>query len=363
MFKRNPKTRTILTAAFILNLGGLGTAHSAPRYMAVPIPALRGDNVLPRSINNNGYITGISGYPHAPGTRGFVWERSAAKSRNLGIIGRGDEVEPFSINDSNQIVGSLDTGNSVSGFQWSQGTPLRRLTQPPGYTSSKAYGINNSSHIAGSLSGPAGMNAAAWSPAGIARILAALPGDQGSEATAINNDGLIVGYSTGSGGARAVLWGAGDKTQDLGILPGRTSSKALAINDKGQVVGSSAGFGVTRAFLWSAGTMRDLGTLRGGKYNVATAINNSGQVVGNSLDSNGETRAFLWTEEHGLEDLNFLVPPSDNLLLVAALDINDKGQIVALGTIYYDVAHDRRPGVDHRQHISPTLAFLLVPLP
>ena len=282
---------------------------------------------------------------------------------NLGIIGRGDEVEPFCINDSGQIVGSLDTGNSVSGFQWSQSTGLRQLAQLPGYTSSKAYGINNLSHIVGSLSGPGGMTAAEWSPAGVVRMLAALPGDRASEATAINNAGLIVGYSTGSGGARAVLWGVGDKTQDLGILPGQTSSKALAINDKGQVVGSSTGFGVTRAFLLSEGTMQDLGTLRGGKYNVATAINNSGQVVGNSLDSNGETRAFLWTKEHGLEDLNYLIPSSTNLLLVAAMDINDKGQIVVLGTINYDVTHDRRPGVDHRQHISPTMAFLLVPLP
>jgi probable HAF family extracellular repeat protein len=72
---------------------------------------------------------------------------------------------------------------------------------------------------------------------------------------------------------------------DLGVLPGFTSSVARAVNNHGQVVGFNIGFaglGDT-GFLWEDGSMIDFGIqdpLRDSRF-AALDINDRGQVVGN----------------------------------------------------------------------------------
>jgi len=81
---------------------------------------------------------------------------------------------------------------------------------------------------------------------------------------------------------------------NLGTLGGN-QSYAYGINNSGQVVGNSLdSSGNTHAFLYSSGTMTDLGTL-GGSLSWAYAINDSGQVVGDSLNSSGNDHAFLYS--------------------------------------------------------------------
>jgi probable HAF family extracellular repeat protein len=70
--------------------------------------------------------------------------------------------------------------------------------------------------------------------------------------------------------------------------------------------------------------MKDLGSITGfPALASATDINVAGQVVGTN---NG--RAFIWTADNGMRDLNKLVPPGTRLLS-EAVGINDEGQIVA----------------------------------
>jgi probable HAF family extracellular repeat protein len=105
-------------------------------------------------------------------------------------------------------------------------------------------------------------------------------------------------------------------------FPNDSVSGARGINDAGQVVG----FSDSRAFLWTnSDGMQDLGTLQPeiNDHSWANAINNAGQVVGKSNFSN--TQAFLWTSTGGMQYLGDL---PDGTPTQEAHDINEAGQVV-----------------------------------
>ena len=60
-------------------------------------------------------------------------------------------------------------------------------------------------------------------------------------------------------------------------------------------------------------------------------------------------------------DLNTLIPNDANLVLMSAVAINDKGQILALGSRNHDLANDRATKLDQHAHAGATRAFLLTP--
>ena len=78
--------------------------------------------------------------------------------------------------------------------------------------------------------------------------------------------------------------------------------------------------------------MRDLGTL-GRAESVAYGINDAGQVVGDS-DAGGIYHAFI-TGAHGagMIDLNSLVELPNGVHLSRALDMNNAGQVIAVGAV------------------------------
>lgn len=135
---------------------------------------------------------------------------------------------------------------------------------------------------------------------------------------------------------------------DLGALPGGSSSAAFWINAKGWITGNSQngvmdpfipGLPEVRAVLWKNGKISNLGTL-GGSESFAQAINDRGQITGLALNnispdpfsyyylflygfSNGtQTRAFLWDEQEGMQDLGTLGGPDAFPSL-----INQRGQV------------------------------------
>ena len=106
---------------------------------------------------------------------------------------------------------------------------------------------------------------------------------------------------------------------DLGPLS--SNGHVCALNDFGHVVGQSYG----HAFLWTPGAgMRDLGVL-GGDHSVAYDINNEGVVVGSTDVAVGvPSRAFKWTAEHNMEELQTLGNQS------SARGVNSHGEIAGL---------------------------------
>jgi probable HAF family extracellular repeat protein len=139
--------------------------------------------------------------------------------------------------------------------------------------------------------------------------------------------------------------------QDLGVLPGDNSSEAFGVNNSGEVVGYSYGSGGMRAFRWTkAGGMQSLGFLPGGKHSRALDISNTGEVIGTSTGPTG-ARAFIWTSKEGMKDLNLLIPVNLSLVLLEAHAVNERGQIIVLGT-------NARGGHDHE---GANRLFLLTP--
>jgi probable HAF family extracellular repeat protein len=101
--------------------------------------------------------------------------------------------------------------------------------------------------------------------------------------------------------------------------------------------------------------MQDLGTLPGG-YSRALSINNRGQIVGSSQSSFG-SRAYLWTNSDGTQDLNMLIQSGGDFVLFEAISVNDAGAILTLGN------DDDGDGHGHGDHEAPARVFLLTPEP
>jgi probable HAF family extracellular repeat protein len=126
---------------------------------------------------------------------------------------------------------------------------------------------------------------------------------------------------------------------DLGSLPGANSSTASFVTENGLVSGQSLngaidplmGWPEETAVLWKHGQIINLGTL-GGYESGAGRVNSDGQVAGFSgnavLDPYSlfgiatQTRAFLWDEDHGMQDLGTLGGPD-----AVAPYINESGQV------------------------------------
>jgi len=162
------------------------------------------------------------------------------------------------------------------------------------------------------------------------RQLPTFPGDPDGGANAINDKGQAVGFSgTCSGGPtqalHGLLWQGGMLT-DLGNLGG-TASSGQDINNQGQVVGIATlpDNTTVHAFLWTEDHgMQDLGTLPGDVTSFGYGINEQVKVVGSSIDASDNFRAFLW-QRGVMTDLNSLIPAGSPLFLLDAFDINSRG--------------------------------------
>lgn len=332
----------VLCLAFLLtSLGG----KADPVFQVTDLGDLPGgdDVSIPWGLNNLGQVVGLSYVEPTPpfgGRHAFLWT-SATGMIDLGTFHDDNHGESVAhdINDIGQVVGWSSSPQGPLGFIWAPGAmELRRIDDPMVRdTISGAMGINNYSEVVGSSWFEGVFHAYLWdSETRVVQVLDDIPGgiDQ-SGASAVSDEGQVVGWGRGAVGAeQAVLWDLGAGTiEPLGFLREADDlSRAEDMNNRGQVVGSSSNRFGSRAFIWESGMgMKDLGNLSS-RSTFARAINEAGAVVGGS-----DGRAFIWTEAAGMADLNNLLddahPLPSSLVLLEARDINDHGQIVAIGAL------------------------------
>lgn len=197
---------------------------------------------------------------------------------------------PGRINESGQIIGTVDVAGNQRGYIVSSGHPIQYLPLPSGMISSNAIDVNEQGVIVGAVStfySPEFFGRAiAWDPDGLggftARYLGELPGQSISRATAVNNLGDIVGYSSDGTYRYPVLF-----TDPGGVLDLSSTGvfDPMDINDQRVLVDHS--FTVKRLDLDTM-IAEDLGTPPGSYLATsAVAINEAGQVGGLAILSSG----------------------------------------------------------------------------
>jgi len=146
----------------------------------------------------------------------------------------------------------------------------------------------------------------------------------------INRHGQIIGTSDLSGDltTHAFLWQDGAMA-DLGTLGG-DNSFAYWLNEAGDVVGEADVPDQTHhPAIWKSGEIKDLGTVADDACGLALSVNARGQVVGGTSDCSNFLHAFLWEHRGPIRDLNTLIPAGSGFQLTFALDISDRGEILA----------------------------------
>ena len=347
------KLTMAMTVAAALSLPAAAQHYSVQELNLPP-----GLNITPRGLNNAGAAVGGVGHAHGTDISVFTWHAGAASS--LRRAGGSSYAEAFAINDVRQVVGAMNGSDSLVPFMWRRAGGMQTLPSLAGDNGGNALAVNSSGVIAGTSTGKTGVHAVVWKN-GSPAMLSTPSGFSETEAAAINAGGDVAGVARANGTKHAFLWTTDGSAQDLGTLSAGGTSEAFAVDTNRDVVGQASVGGQFHAFLWSSGAgMKDLGVLNGGDFSQALAMNNNGQVVGSS-NSNMGPRAFLWTAGGGMVDLNTLIPTNSNLVLVSAVAINDKGQILVMGSPQHDLGNDRMAVMDVHIHAGAARAYLLTP--
>ena len=351
---------TPLLVSLLLGAGlALTPAQTEAAYVATELASLPvGSSQVVRAANDGDEIVGSARRGGGRGHRGFLLK--SGPLQEIGGLPGSDYSVAFGINNLGRVVGAANTPTGVQAFRSQRTTGFVALGTLPGDSSSAAMAINHPGEAVGYSSGPTGVRAVVWTPAGAIQALPMLPGCDSAQGQAVNDRGDVAGVCDTPSGPRAVLW-EGGAVRDLGTLSGDRSSEALSINANGVIVGSSGSPEAQHhAVLWPSGDgpIQDLGTLPGGTSSRALAINNGGEVVGISGASAGD-HAFRWTQQDGMQDLNFLLTLRDGFVLTHAVAISARGVIVAIGV---DEATSPEQQHDHDDHELPLRIFRLVPV-
>ena len=342
-------------------------AFAKTSYKVADLGTLEDDNFgMVMGLNNQGWTENMDGVVNPPITSTSTTVASGRAVINmhglnidLGTLGGKNSWTNYGgINDRGEAVGLSETsvpdpdGEDMCAFGtkltcrpflWRHGHMMALPTL--GGNNGQASAINNHGQIVGisettfpDTGCPPGKPGKTISPVlwekGEVRALPTVAGDPDGFVQGINDLGQAVGSSgtCTNIATHAVLW-ENDTAFQLPDL-GRTGSDAYAINNHGQIVGYVQSPDGTTIFaaIWQNGGVTSIPTLPGDSAAFATGVNNRGQVVGSTFNSTGWSHGFI-SQDGVMTDLNTLIPADSNLFIIAASNINERGQISGMATV------------------------------
>ena len=316
-----PLQKLALLSCMLLSV----SVKAAPVYKAVPLGSLGGMSGDVRRVNALGDVVG---YALTSGNINNAYQSSGGAMTAL-YPAPGASSHAFGINDDGAVVGFVKDFDGVRAVRFAGGSASD--VGSLGGLNSEANAINNSGQIAGTSDLLNGTRHAFRSSGKSGIVDLGTLGGATSKSADINSAGVVVGAADNATGSYHAFRHSGAVIEDLGTLGG-LYSEATGVNDAGAVAGFSylMGDANAHAFVFTAGGMRDLNTL-GGANSYGYGINNLGDAVGSSeILGSTEKHAFLYSKGK-MVDLNSLVDSSLGYTLNYAGDINDNGQIAALG--------------------------------
>jgi probable HAF family extracellular repeat protein len=320
------------------------------QYQLVDLGTLGGEReqIFARDLNDTGAVVGDA--RTARGHVAFIW-LPARGMHEIGIRSGGHySATAEAVNRHLAVAGASGFSEiraPAHAFYWTPDGGMTRLDRAAaGAGFSRATGINGHGQVVGVL-GMAGADSAfLWSAdTGLRLPLRDTAAVEASRAEAINDRGQMAGTLVRDGAHHAFRWDS-----ETGLTTLDPDSRGFHVNDHGHVAGRLDRDGESVAVIWGAdGHPRELGLLDPDRpYSAATAINNAGIVVGRALTEGG-FRAFVWTPERGMRQLDRHLAPhgGEPVTLYGAVAVNERGVIAAFG---------RRRGSDRSR------SFLLHPL-
>lgn len=258
------------------------------------------------------------------------------------------------------IVGQVLVGSNEvfgEGAVWRNGV-LSLLEHSPGGAFADARAISADNHVivgnatlANSLTQPA-----RWVD-GHVEPLGDIPGSNSiGTALAVSADGSVVVGEAG-GNVKPFRWMNGVMEALPLINPADIDdSTAFDVSADGRrIVGTQLHFSfLTDALLWEDGAVRNLGYLPGANKAIASAISADGTLVFGNSGTGFTFRAYVWDEDHGMQDLM-------QLLANAGVDLHGWSRL----NYIYDVSADGHTilgyGFNAQGFYSPFLATIPEP--
>lgn len=323
---------TILTPAYAQDQA---ERRHPVHYRVSSLDSLGGTSGAGNSINDRSWVAGYSRLTGDQTRHATLWQKRRHHSLlDLGTLGGPNSSVTWNVkNTEGIIVGISQTADSEPlgeiwssfgfysgpfrsgfinlGFVWEQRQgQMRGLPNFPGGNNGFATGANNLREVVG------------WAENGVPDDACVSP--------------QVLQF-------RPAMWSLGppDVIHELPLFQDDTSGAATAINDNGQIVGISGicdqavgRHTAKHAVLWENGGVTDLGNLGAEWWNTPTAINEDGVIVGFAGDPafvEGDIlHAFIWTTEHGMQELKPLQGRTPEHVDSEAYGINEDGVVVGV---------------------------------
>jgi len=273
-------------------------------------------------LNAKGQVTGVvmadDGNPRAVRfTDGFGWEY---------LTGLGDIYSVASgINESGEVVGYHFTADfRLLAFRYSDTGGVEDILPVGNGMFTFGLAINDLGDVVGMSMLPTGESVGFRA----ARSLPAVPLPPFTQVCGINNDGAVAGHGLAplSTVQHAYRMDAAGTLTEIASFNGPDGvSDACAIDENGRFGGQAADGAVRHAFAYTPNGLANLDPFGSTSSNTQSIA--AGRSVG-FYEVQGSTRAFMHSDVTGSVDLNTLIAPGTDWVLLSADGVNKAGQIV-----------------------------------